>query len=211
MSTFSVNLRRTLLNLLRCAFSNTAQVIIDQFIAAGERKWLQRTGLVLSLPHGYDGQGPEHSSGRLERFLQLTDDDPRVFPPPEKLERQHQDCNMQIVYPSTPANYFHVLRRQQLREFRKPLVVFFSKNLLRHPMARSNLEEMTGETVFQRYLPDVHPENLAAPEKIRRHILCTGQVYYQLLKEREDQGITDVAISRVEQLSPLPYDLVSRM
>ncbi|KAJ9114880.1 2-oxoglutarate dehydrogenase E1 component [Naganishia adeliensis] len=190
-------------------FVNTAQVIIDQFIAAGERKWLQRTGLVLSLPHGYDGQGPEHSSGRLERFLQLTDDDPRVFPPPEKLERQHQDCNMQIVYPSTPANYFHVLRRQQLREFRKPLVVFFSKNLLRHPMARSNLEEMTGETVFQRYLPDVHPENLAAPEKIRRHILCTGQVYYQLLKEREDQGITDVAISRVEQLSPLPYDLIT--
>jgi 2-oxoglutarate dehydrogenase E1 component len=189
--------------------SNTAQVIIDQFIAAGERKWLQRTGLVLSLPHGYDGQGPEHSSGRLERFLQLTDDDPRVFPPPEKLERQHQDCNMQIVYPSTPANYFHVLRRQQLREFRKPLVVFFSKNLLRHPMARSNLEDMTGESVFERYLPDVHPENLQAPEKIRRHILCTGQVYYQLLKEREDKGITDVVISRVEQLSPLPYDLVS--
>jgi len=190
-------------------FANTAQVTIDQFIAAGERKWLQRTGLVLSLPHGYDGQGPEHSSGRLERFLQLTDDDPRVYPPPEKLDRQHQDCNMQIVYPSTPANYFHVLRRQQHRDFRKPLVCFFSKNLLRHPMARSNIEEMTGDTIFQRYLPEPHPEELEAPEKIRRHILCTGQVYYQLLKERSDKGIKDVAISRVEQLSPMPYDLIT--
>jgi hypothetical protein len=100
---------------------NNAQCIIDQFIAAGERKWLQRTGLVLSLPHGYDGQGPEHSSGRIERFLQLCDDEPRIYPSPEKLDRQHQDCNMQIVYATTPANYFHVLRRQNLREFRKPV------------------------------------------------------------------------------------------
>lgn len=189
-------------------FANNAQCIIDQFIASGERKWLQRTGLVLSLPHGYDGQGPEHSSGRLERFLQLTDDDPRVYPPPEKLDRQHQDCNMQIVYPTTPANLFHVLRRQQLREFRKPLILFFSKSLLRHPMARSTIEELSGETVFERYLPEAS-EDLEAPEKIRKHVLCTGQVYYQLLKEREDRGIKDVAISRVEQLSPMPYDLVS--
>lgn len=108
-------------------FANGAQIIIDQFIASGERKWLQRTGLVLSLPHGFDGQGPEHSSGRLERFLQLCDDDPRVYPSPEQLKRQIQDCNMQIVYATTPANYFHVLRRQQLRDFRKPLIVFFSK------------------------------------------------------------------------------------
>lgn len=108
----------------RCADkinSNNAQCIIDQFIAAGERKWFQRTGLVLSLPHGYDGQGPEHSSGRIERFLQLCDDEPRVYPSPEKLERQHQDCNMQIVYPTTPSNYFHVLRRQNKRGFRKPV------------------------------------------------------------------------------------------
>ncbi|ORY33742.1 Thiamin diphosphate-binding protein [Naematelia encephala] len=190
-------------------FANNAQCIIDQFLAAGERKWLQRTGLVLSLPHGYDGQGPEHSSGRIERFLQLCDDEPRVYPTQEKLDRQHQDSNMQVVYPTTPSNYFHVLRRQNKREFRKPLIVFFSKSLLRHPLARSTLEEMSGDTHFQRYLPDPHPESLVEPEKIRRHILCTGQVYYQLLKEREDKGHNDVAISRIEQLSPLPYDMLT--
>ncbi|EMD39728.1 2-oxoglutarate dehydrogenase complex E1 component mitochondrial precursor [Gelatoporia subvermispora B] len=190
-------------------FANNAQCIIDQFIASGERKWLQRTGLVMSLPHGFDGQGPEHSSGRLERFLQLCDDHPHVFPTPEKLERQHQDCNMQVVYPTTPANYFHVLRRQVHRDFRKPLILFFSKSLLRHPKARSDLSEMVGETHFQRYIPDSHPEDLVAPEQIRRHILCTGQVYQTLLQEREDKGIKDVVISRVEQISPFPYDLVT--
>ncbi|KAI0920049.1 2-oxoglutarate dehydrogenase E1 component [Taiwanofungus camphoratus] len=190
-------------------FANNAQCIIDQFIASGERKWLQRTGLVMSLPHGFDGQGPEHSSGRLERFLQLCDDHPQVYPSPEKIERQHQDCNMQTVYPTTPANYFHVLRRQIHRDFRKPLIVFFSKSLLRHPKARSDLSEMIGETHFQRYLPDPHPENLVAPEQVRRHILCTGQVYYTLLQEREDKGISNVAISRLEQISPFPYDLLT--
>lgn len=190
-------------------FANTAQVMIDQYIASGERKWLQRSGLVMSLPHGFDGQGPEHSSGRIERFLQLCDDDPRVYPSPEKLERQIQDCNMQVTYPTTPANYFHVLRRQQLRDFRKPLINFFSKALLRHPLARSTLDEFSGETTFQRYIPDAHPETLVAPENIRRHILCSGQVYYQLLQEREKRGINDVAISRVEQLSPVPFDVLT--
>ncbi|KAF7291641.1 2-oxoglutarate dehydrogenase E1 component [Mycena chlorophos] len=189
-------------------FANTAQCIIDQFIAAGERKWLQRTGLVMSLPHGYDGQGPEHSSGRIERFLQLCDDHPNVFPTPEKIERQHQDCNMQVVYPTTPANYFHVLRRQIHRDFRKPLILFFSKSLLRHPNARSDLSEMMGETHFQRYIPEPHPEALVPPEQITRHILCSGQVYQTLLQAREDRGRNDVAISRLEQLSPFPYDLV---
>lgn len=102
-------------------FANNAQCIIDQFLAAGEQKWLQRTGLVLQLPHGYDGQGPEHSSARIERYLQLCDDNPLVYPSPEKLQRQHQDCNMQVVYASTPAQYFHVIRRQVYREFRKPV------------------------------------------------------------------------------------------
>ncbi|KAI9568385.1 thiamine diphosphate-binding protein [Boletus coccyginus] len=190
-------------------FANNAQCIIDQFIAAGERKWLQRTGLVMSLPHGYDGQGPEHSSGRIERFLQLCDDHPHIFPTPEKIERQHQDCNMQVVYPTTPSNYFHVLRRQIHRDFRKPLILFFSKSLLRHPRARSELSEMIGDTHFQRYLPEPHPEDLVPAEQIRRHILCTGQVYHTLLQEREDKGIKDVAISRIEQLSPFPYDLIT--
>ncbi|KAG6874668.1 hypothetical protein C0993_012670, partial [Termitomyces sp. T159_Od127] len=150
----------------------------------------------MSLPHGYDGQGPEHSSGRIERFLQLCDDHPHVFPTPEKIERQHQDCNMQ----------FHVLRRQIHRDFRKPLVVFFSKSLLRHPKARSDLSEMIGDTHFQRYIPEPFQESLVAPEEIKRHILCTGQVYHTLLQEREEKGIKDVAISRIEQLSPFPYD-----
>lgn len=190
-------------------FANNAQCIIDQFIASGERKWLQRTGLVMNLPHGYDGQGPEHSSGRIERFLQLCDDNPHVYPSEESLQRQHQDCNMQITYTTTPANYFHVLRRQINRDFRKPLINFFSKSLLRHPQARSSLQEMIGSTHFLRYIPDSHPEGLAAPEDIRRHIFCSGQVYYTLLKHREEQGIKDVAISRLEQISPFPYDLIT--
>lgn len=100
-------------------FANNAQCIIDQFIASGEVKWLQRSGLVVSLPHGYDGQGPEHSSGRMERWLQLSNEEPRVFPSPDKLDRQHQDCNMQIVCMTSPSNLFHILRRQINRQFRK--------------------------------------------------------------------------------------------
>ncbi|KAI8146325.1 oxoglutarate dehydrogenase, E1 component [Fennellomyces sp. T-0311] len=189
-------------------FANNAQCIIDQFLAAGEQKWLQRSGLVMTLPHGYDGQGPEHSSSRIERYLQLCDDNPYIFPSPEKLQRQHQDCNMQVVYASTPAQFFHVLRRQINREFRKPLILPFSKALLRHPLARSSLEEMSGNTSFQLYLPEPHPETLAAPEKITKHVLCSGQVYYNLLKAREQYGLDNVAISRVEQLNPFPYQQV---
>ncbi len=100
-------------------FANNAQCIIDQFVASGEVKWMQRSGIVMSLPHGYDGQGPEHSSGRMERYLQLCNEDPRIFPSAEKLDRQHQDCNMQIAYMTTPSNLFHILRRQMNRQFRK--------------------------------------------------------------------------------------------
>ncbi|KAJ3507432.1 hypothetical protein NMY22_g16930 [Coprinellus aureogranulatus] len=114
---------------------------------------------------------------------------------------------MQVVYATTPANYFHVLRRQIHRDYRKPLINFFSKNLLRHPRAKSDLSEMTGETTFQRYIPEVYEDQLVAPEEIKRHILCTGQVYYTLLQAREERGIKDIAISRIEQLSPFPYDL----
>ena len=190
-------------------FANTAQCIIDQFIASGERKWQQRTGLTLLLPHGYDGAGPEHSSGRMERFLQLCDDNPNKVPDmAEEKRRQIQDANMQVVYPSTPANYFHVLRRQLHRDFRKPLVVFNSKVLLRHPLARSTLEEMSGSSKFRRMIPET--ALTCQPEAVRRIIFCSGQVYYNLLNARNANDIQDVAITRVEQISPFPYDLLAR-
>ncbi|KAF9437393.1 2-oxoglutarate dehydrogenase E1 component [Entomortierella beljakovae] len=189
-------------------FANNAQCIIDQFISSGETKWLQRTGLTMLLPHGYDGQGPEHSSARIERYLQMCDDHPNVFPSEEKLSRQHQDCNMQVVYCTTPANYFHVLRRQVHRDFRKPLIVLNSKLLLRHPMARSTLEEMSGNTSFQRLIPETEEDSLVGADRIKKHIYCSGQVYFALAKAREQNKINDVAITRVEQLSPFPFDKV---
>ncbi|KAI5837828.1 thiamine diphosphate-binding protein [Morchella snyderi] len=187
-------------------FANNAQCIIDQFIASGETKWHQRTGLVLSLPHGYDGQGPEHSSGRIERYLQLCNEDPRVFPSEAKLERQHQDCNMQVAYMTTPSNLFHILRRQMNRQFRKPLIIFFSKALLRHPLARSELSEFTGDSHFQWLIPETeHGNGLKDPSECTRLLICTGQVYAALRKHRETNKIDDVAIARVEQLHPFPW------
>ncbi|KAF1829787.1 2-oxoglutarate dehydrogenase, E1 component [Decorospora gaudefroyi] len=188
-------------------FANTAQVIIDQFIASGEVKWLQRSGLVMCLPHGYDGQGPEHSSGRMERYLQLCNEDPRVFPAPDKLDRQHQDCNMQIAYTTKPSNLFHLLRRQMNRQFRKPLILFFSKSLLRHPLARSDIEEFTGDSHFQWIIEDpAHASGeIESHEGINRVVICTGQVYAALVKEREARGEKDVAITRIEQLNPFPW------
>jgi 2-oxoglutarate dehydrogenase E1 component len=188
-------------------FANTAQVIIDQFVASGEVKWLQRSGLVMSLPHGYDGQGPEHSSGRMERYLQLVNEDPRIFPSPDKLDRQHQDCNIQIAYCTKPSNYFHLLRRQMNRQFRKPLILFFSKSLLRHPLARSSIDEFTDESHFQWIIEDpAHASGeIGSHEEINRVVLCTGQVYAALVKERESRGLKDVAITRIEQLNPFPW------
>ncbi|WFD29760.1 oxoglutarate dehydrogenase (succinyl-transferring) [Malassezia sp. CBS 17886] len=193
-------------------FANNAQCIIDQFIVSGEHKWLQRTGIVLNLPHGYDGQGPEHSSARIERFLTLCADHPYKFPTKEQLARQNQDANMAVVYCTTPANLFHALRRQVHRDFRKPLINIFSKSLLRHPDARSSLEEMGPGTTFQRYIHEPHAtegkDALVPPDEIKRHILCSGQAYYALLNYRREHNINDVAISRVEQLSPLDYEAI---
>ncbi|KAF2860626.1 mitochondrial 2-oxoglutarate dehydrogenase [Piedraia hortae CBS 480.64] len=191
-------------------FANNAQCIIDQFIASAEVKWLQRSGLVVNLPHGYDGQGPEHSSGRIERFLQLCNEDPRIFPSGEKLERQHQDCNMQVAFCTTPANSFHILRRQMNRQFRKPLINFFSKSLLRHPFARSSLEEFTGDSHFQWIIPDPAHEGfdgfqIKPKEEIKRVILCSGQVFVALFKHRKANNLADTAITRVEQLNPFPW------
>lgn len=187
-------------------FANNAQCIIDQFIASGERKWLQRTGLVVNLPHGYDGQGPEHSSGRPERFLQLCDDNPFKFPDENAMNRQHQDGNMAVTCLTEPSNLFHVLRRQVHRGFRKPLINFFSKSLLRHPMARSKLDDFLPGNQFKRFLPEKFPEELESPDKIKRVIFCSGQVYVPLVEYRRKNEIKDVAIVRLEQLAPFPYE-----
>ncbi|KAJ1539720.1 2-oxoglutarate dehydrogenase E1 component, partial [Nowakowskiella sp. JEL0078] len=202
-------------------FANGAQCIIDQFVCSGEQKWLERTGLTMLLPHGYDGQGPEHSSARIERFLQLVDEDPYLMPSLNSTEkgsyaRQHQDCNMQV------------------------LIAFVSKSLLRHPLARSSMSEMEQGTRFQRLIPEIlHPNplkdlelsvsdgtlwadnnkepriphalsenaqfSLLPPTEITTLIFCSGQVYYTLYKTRELNKLNHVAIVRVEQLSPFPF------
>ncbi len=174
-------------------FANGAQVLFDQFISSGERKWLRMSGLVCLLPHGYEGQGPEHSSARLERFLQMCAED-----------------NMQVANCTTPANYFHILRRQLKREIRKPLILMTPKSLLRHKRAVSRLDEMATGTSFHRLLWDDAQAlpgekiKLAADNKIRRVIMCTGKVYYDLYEEREKRGIDDVYLLRIEQLYPFP-------
>ncbi|KAL6922664.1 hypothetical protein FSST1_006690 [Fusarium sambucinum] len=185
-------------------FANNAQVIIDNFIAAGETKWLDRSGLVLSLPHGYDGQGAEHSSARIERFLMLCSEEGRRYP--TEPERAHQDVNIGVVYMTTPANYFHILRRQMKRQYRKPLVIFFSKSLLRHPLTRSDTADFTGSSAFQPVITDPeHGQSIEDPEAIQRVVLCSGQVYSALQKQREIEEIRDVAITRIEELHPFPW------
>ncbi len=161
-------------------FVNVAQVIIDQFIASAEAKWRRLSGLVMLLPHGFEGQGPEHSSARLERFLQLG-----------------ADHNMQIVHPTTPAQYFHLLRRQVLKRWRKPLIVMAPKSMLRVPL--SSLGDLaTGR--FQRVIPDSNPRRA----NVEGVLMCSGKIYYELEKEREQLGRHDVAIVRMEQIYPLP-------
>jgi 2-oxoglutarate dehydrogenase E1 component len=176
-------------------FANGAQVVVDQFISSGERKWFRMSGLVMLLPHGYEGQGPDHSSARLERYLQLCAED-----------------NMQVANCTTPANYFHVLRRQVTRDFRKPLVLMTPKSLLRHKKAVSALAELGPDATFHRLLWDDAEApglpkttiKLAPDAEIRRVVLCSGKVYYDLLEEREKRGINDVYLLRLEQLYPFP-------
>jgi 2-oxoglutarate dehydrogenase E1 component len=160
-------------------------VIIDQFIVSAEDKWRRLSGIVLLLPHGLEGQGPEHSSARLERFMSLA-----------------AEQNIQIVSPTTPAQYFHVLRRQVLRRWRKPLVVMTPKSLLRHPQAVSPLEDL-GRKSFLEVLPD---ERCASPERINRVLICNGKVYYDLARRRDELKRDDVALVRIEQLYPLPAE-----
>jgi 2-oxoglutarate dehydrogenase E1 component len=174
-------------------FANGAQVVFDQFVSSGERKWLRMSGLVCLLPHGYEGQGPEHSSARLERFLQMCAED-----------------NMQVANCTTPANYFHILRRQMHRSFRKPLILMTPKSLLRHKRAVSRLDELTDGSAFHRLLYDDaemlkgQTIRLAADAKMRRVVICSGKVYFDLYDEREKRGIDDIYLLRVEQLYPFP-------
>jgi len=170
-------------------FANGAQIMIDQFIAAGEAKWLRANGLVLLLPHGYEGQGPEHSSARLERFLQLCAED-----------------NIQVANITTPANYFHVLRRQMIRPFRKPLVIMTPKSLLRHKSAVSDIGDFGGENRFHRMFDD---RGRPPTDRVRRLVLCSGKVYYDIADARDASDRHDVYLARVEQLYPFPADAVA--
>jgi 2-oxoglutarate dehydrogenase E1 component len=171
-------------------FANGAQVVIDQFISAGEVKWGRLCGLVMMLPHGYDGQGPEHSSARLERYLQLC-----------------AGNNMQVVYPTSPAQMFHLLRRQVLRTYRKPLIIMSPKSLLRHKLSTSSLEELT-DGHFQVVIDEIDD---IKPEKVSRIVVCTGKVYYDLLEKRREYKLDDVAIVRLEQLYPLPEERMAEV
>ncbi|WP_372780919.1 2-oxoglutarate dehydrogenase E1 component [Phenylobacterium sp.] len=182
-------------------FANGAQVVIDQFISSGERKWLRMSGLVMLLPHGYEGQGPEHSSARLERFLQLCAED-----------------NLQVINPTTPANYFHALRRQMIREFRKPLIVMTPKSLLRHKRAVSNLSDMAEGTSFHRVMvdgaeagADVGGVVLKPDDKITRVVLCSGKVYFDLIEHRAKTGRDDIYVLRLEQFYPWPLKSLSNV
>jgi 2-oxoglutarate dehydrogenase E1 component len=166
-------------------FVNGAQVVIDQFISSGEAKWGRYCGLTLFLPHGYEGQGPEHSSARLERFLQLC-----------------AENNMQVCVPSTPAQMFHMIRRQVRRSFRKPLIVMTPKSLLRHDMSVSPLSDLT-QGGFAPMIPEIDPLN---PEQVERVVFCSGKVYFDLLKARRAASQGNVALVRIEQLYPFPGD-----
>jgi 2-oxoglutarate dehydrogenase E1 component len=168
-------------------FANGAQVVIDQFISSGEQKWARLCGLTMLLPHGYEGQGPEHSSARLERYLQLC-----------------AEQNMQVVVPSTPAQVYHMIRRQVVRPMRRPLIVMSPKSLLRHPLCTSTLEELSDGT-FQPAIPET--DNLE-PSKVKRVVFCSGKVYFDLLEQRRNNEQDDVAIVRIEQLYPFPMDEV---
>ncbi len=171
-------------------FANGAQVVIDQFISSGEQKWGRLSGLSLFLPHGYEGQGPEHSSARLERFLQLS-----------------AEHNIQVVVPSTPAQAFHMIRRQMIRPLRKPLVVMTPKSLLRHKLAVSTVDELTNGQ-FQNAIDEIDSLDKS---KVTRIVMCSGKVYYDLLEKRREQELNNVAIIRIEQLYPFPHEEVKEI
>ncbi|XP_055333582.1 LOW QUALITY PROTEIN: 2-oxoglutarate dehydrogenase complex component E1-like [Paramacrobiotus metropolitanus] len=192
-------------------FFNTAQCIVDQCISSGQAKWIRQSGLVMLLPHGMEGMGPEHSSARPERFLQLSSDNPDSFSTessPTYVVDQLRDTNWQVMNISTPANYFHAMRRQIKTPFRKPLILMTPKSLLRLPEARSSFDEMLPDREFQRIYSDQGKAE-EKPDSVKRLIFCSGKIYYELAKERTGKNLdNDIAIVRVEQICPFPYDLV---
>jgi len=173
-------------------FANGAQVIIDQFLSSGEAKWLRMSGLVMLLPHGYEGQGPEHSSARIERYLQLC-----------------AEGNIQVSNLTGAANYFHALRRQIRRNFRKPLVIFTPKSLLRAKEVMSRLDDLAPGSSFHRVIGET--EAIAPDDKVRRVVLCTGKVYFDLAKARANGGDSRVALVRLEQLYPFPFNALDEV
>jgi len=171
-------------------FANNAQVVIDQFISSSETKWQRYCGLVMFLPHGYDGQGPEHSSARLERYLQLCAED-----------------NIQVCVPSTPAQFFHLLRRQMRRNYRKPLIIMTPKSLLRHKLSVSSFKAFTDQG-FQTVIGETEDID---PQKTKRLLFCSGKVYFELLEARSEQGIDNIAMIRLEQLYPYPKNALTKV
>ncbi|KAL9653537.1 hypothetical protein ABK040_016614 [Willaertia magna] len=189
-------------------FANGAHTIIDQFVSCAEQKWLRASGLTILLPHGYEGQGPEHSNARMERYLQLVDEDDSTLPEKDPSRTlQIQKTNWQVVNCTTPANIFHALRRQLHRDFRKPLVVFTPKSLLRLKEAASSLSEFAEGTSFRQVIDD-ETGVITDPSKVKRVVFCSGKVYYDLLLGRKEKNIDNVALVRLEQLAPFPFHRV---
>ncbi|KAF1329783.1 Oxoglutarate dehydrogenase, partial [Globisporangium splendens] len=192
-------------------FANGAQTIIDTFISCGEQKWQRQSGLVLCLPHGYEGQGPEHSSARMERFLQLHNEDCDSFTKKNDVDEADQRANFHVVMPTTPAQYFHSLRRQMARSYRKPLILFAPKSLLHHRPCNSDLADFVHGTSYQRVLPP-HPDDqmtMVKDDKVRKLILCSGKIYYPVLHAMRGRGVKNIATARIEQLAPFPFQEVA--
>ncbi|KAF4149589.1 2-oxoglutarate dehydrogenase C-terminal [Phytophthora infestans] len=192
-------------------FANGAQTMIDTFITTGEQKWQRQSGIVLNLPHGFEGQGPEHSSARIERFLQLVNEDSDEFTQEQDVNAAITRTNVQVVIPSTPAQYFHALRRQVSSSYRKPLIMFTPKSLLHHRPCNSDLADLSLGTSFQRVLPP-HPDDqvtMVNDGEIRKLVLCCGKIYFPVRVGMRSRGIRDIATARIEQLAPFPFHEVA--
>ncbi|GLG93121.1 Probable 2-oxoglutarate dehydrogenase E1 component DHKTD1 homolog, mitochondrial, partial [Gryllus bimaculatus] len=193
-------------------FLNNAQLIIDAYLSGGESKWGRQCGLVILLPHGLEGLGSEHSSARLERFLQMSSENPdlvSIMNEPNFPFNQLKRTNWIVANCTTPANFFHILRRQMKLPFRKPLIIMSPKSLLRHPECKSSFDELIGNTSFQSVIPELGPAS-KSPDSVKKHIICSGKVFYDLIEKRKKQNLdSSIAITRIEQISPFPFNYVA--